>query len=481
MPLTSKPISELSTMLSKKEISSKELTEAYLNNIKNDQTHAQPVNAYITVTEELALKGAQEADQRIHNNTHTVLTGIPLGVKDLINVKDVKNTCASKIMADFVSPYDATIITKLIRNEGMPHLGKLNMDEFAMGSSNETSYFGPVRNPINKEFSPGGSSGGSAASVTAQLAPVALGTDTGGSIRQPAALCGCVGFKPTYGRISRYGVTAFASSLDQVGPISQTVQDAAMIYNAMAGHDPMDATSLQHAVEPVTPNQQVKGLKIGLPKEFFDSSLNEEIKTKILDTAKNLEKEGAILSEVSIPNLKHAPAVYYILAPAEASSNLARFDGIRYGFRTPNAQVLSETYINSRTEGFGSEVKRRIMLGTFILSSESYEEFFVKAQKVRNLLIQEHNAIFQSVDVLLGPTTPSTAFKIGEKINDPIAMYLNDIFTISANLVGSPAISIPIGISNETRLPIGLQLQTQRLHEKSLFDCAYAVELFYKT
>ncbi|MGL5955950.1 MAG: amidase family protein, partial [Brevinema sp.] len=326
------------------------------------------------------------------------------------------------------------------------------------------------------ERSPGGSSGGSSAAIAGHLAPITLGTDTGGSIRQPAALCGCVGFKPTYGRISRYGATAFASSLDQIGPIAKCVTDAAMIYEAMAGYDPYDSTSSQRPVEKIDLNQNIKGLKIGLPKEFFTDQLDTHIKERILNTAKELEKQGAILSEVSIPDMKHAPAVYYIIAPAEASANLERFDGIRYG-RREQEESLSETYIQSRSEGFGAEVKRRIMLGTFILSSESYDSFFIKAQQVRTMIIEEYNKAFNSVDLLLGPTTPTTAFKLNEKINDPIAMYLNDIFTISANLVGSPAISIPVG--THENLPIGLQLTARCFEEVNLFKGAQAVERLY--
>ena len=477
MSFITKKIHELSTMLSSKAISSVELTEAYLDNIKQDDTHATPINAYITVTPELALEGAKQADARIQNNTHTPLTGIPLGVKDLINVKDIPMTCASKILTGYVSSYDATVIQKLIRNEGMPHLGKLNLDEFAMGSSNETSYYGIVRNPHNRDFSPGGSSGGSAAAIAANLAPITLGTDTGGSIRQPAAFCGCVGFKPTYGRVSRYGATAFASSLDQIGPIAKCVTDASMIYQAMAGYDPKDSTTSNNLVEAITNSKDIKGLKIGLPKEFFVDTLDNEIKEQVLKIAKELEKQGAILSEVSIPFMKHAPAIYYIIAPAEASANLERFDGIRYGNREL-ADTLSETYIKSRTEGFGPEVKRRIMLGTFILSSESYDSYFKKAQQVRSVLIEEYNNVFNNVDLLLGPTTPTPAFKINEKINDPVSMYLNDIFTISANLVGTPAISIPIGMS-QSQLPIGLQLTARCFDEITLFKGAHAVESLF--
>ncbi|MGL4394672.1 MAG: Asp-tRNA(Asn)/Glu-tRNA(Gln) amidotransferase subunit GatA [Brevinema sp.] len=478
MSLTSKTVSELSKMLASKEVSSVELTEAYLSNIADDQAHSLPTNAYITVTPELAIEGAKAADERIQNNTHTALTGIPLGVKDLINVKDVRTTCASKILGDFVAPYDATVVDKLIRQEGMPHLGKLNLDEFAMGSSNETSFYGAVRNPINKEYCPGGSSGGSSAAIAGKLAPITLGTDTGGSIRQPAAFCGCVGFKPTYGRVSRFGAIAFASSLDQIGPIAQSVEDAAMLYQALAGHDPKDSTSLKDIIQPVKLQKNLKGLRIGIPKEFFVEDLDKEIKEKIMQVAKDLEKEGAILSDVSMPNIKHAPAIYYIIAPAEASANLERFDGIRYGYRA-NADLLSETYIKSRTEGFGTEVKRRLILGTFILSSDSYDEFFVKAQQLRHMMIDEFDSVYQNVDIVLGPTTPTTAFKLNEKNNDPVAMYLNDIFTIPANLIGSPSISIPVGNASNG-LPIGLQLMGRRLEDAELLNYAYSIEQLYK-
>ncbi|MGL4676107.1 MAG: Asp-tRNA(Asn)/Glu-tRNA(Gln) amidotransferase subunit GatA [Brevinema sp.] len=473
MSLTSTNICELSSMLAAKKVSSVEITKAYLENIHKDQEHPQSINAYITVTSDLALESAKQADQLIQQNIHTHLTGIPIGIKDLINVKDVPMTCASKILTGYISSYDATVIQRLLRRNHMPLLGKLNLDEFAMGSSNETSYYGLVRNPHDRERSPGGSSGGSAAAIAGQLAPITLGTDTGGSIRQPAALCGCVGFKPTYGRISRYGATAFASSLDQIGPIAKCVTDAAMIYEAMAGYDPMDSTSSQNPIDTINLSQDIKGIKIGLPKEFFTNDLDDHIKERILNTAKDLEKQGAILSEVSIPDMKHAPAIYYIIAPAEASANLERFDGIRYGQRE-QADILSETYIQSRSNGFGAEVKRRIMLGTFILSSESYDSFFIKAQQVRAMLIEEYKKVFDSVDLLLGPTTPTTAFKLNEKINDPVAMYLNDIFTISANLVGSPAISVPVGTHNN--LPIGLQLTARCFDESTLFRGAKAVE-----
>ncbi len=477
MSLLSKNIHELSDMLSKKEVSSLEITEAYLDNIAKDEQHPQKLNAYITTTPEMAIEGAKTADSIIQKGTHTPLTGVPIGIKDLINVKDLPMTCGSNIMTGYIASYDATVIQRLVRDNNMPHLGKLNLDEFAMGSSNETSFYGVVRNPHDRDRSPGGSSGGSAAAIAGQLAPVTLGTDTGGSIRQPAALCGCVGFKPTYGRVSRYGATAFASSLDQIGPIAKCVTDAAMIYEAMAGYDTHDSTTSQKPIEKISLSRDVKGLKIGLPKEFFVDSLDSGIKERILNSAKELEKQGAILSEVSISFMQHAPAIYYIIAPAEASANLERFDGIRYGNRAA-ADILSETYFKSRSDGFGAEVKRRIMLGTFILSAESYDSFFLKAQQVRSILIDEYNKAFDSVDLLLGPTTPTTAFKIAEKVDDPVAMYLNDIFTISANLVGSPAMSVPVGMIDN--LPVGLQLTARCFDEANLFRGALAVESLYQ-
>lgn len=476
MELTSLSVKNLSDLLKKKEISSVELTKNYLQAIEDDDRQPLPLNAYISVSHDDALHCAELADHRIKHNDHTPLTGIPIGIKDLINMKNQPTTCASKILTGFIAADDATVVERLVRKEGMPPLGKLNLDEFAMGSSNETSFYGPARNPYDRERTPGGSSGGSSAAVAGGLAPVSLGTDTGGSIRQPAAFCGCVGLKGTYGRVSRYGATAFASSLDQIGPIARTVEDAALLFSAMAGHDPKDSTSLPMPAPKIELNQNIKGLKIGLPKEFFDAEFDVEIRNRITDVVALLEKEGAVISEISIPDIKYAPSIYYILAPAEASANLERFDGIRYGNRV-ECETLAETYVKSRTEGFGTEVKRRIMLGTFILSSESYDDFFVKAQKVRARLQAGYQEALASIDVLLGPTTPTTAFKLGEKIHDPISMYLSDIFTLSANLVGAPAISVPVGLS-ENRLPIGLQIMAKQLDEQNLFNCAYAVEQF---
>lgn len=476
MELTRLSVKNLSDLLKKKEISSVELTKTYLQAIEDDNQQPLPLNAYISVSHDEALHCAELADHRIKHNDYTPLTGIPIGIKDLINVKNQPTTCASKILTGFIAADDATVVERLVRKEGMPPLGKLNLDEFAMGSSNETSFYGPVRNPYDRERTPGGSSGGSSAAVAGGLAPVSLGTDTGGSIRQPAAFCGCVGLKGTYGRVSRYGATAFASSLDQIGPIARTVEDAALLFSAMAGHDPKDSTSLPMPAPKIELNQNIKGLKIGLPKEFFDAEFDAEIRNRITDVIALLEKEGAVISEISIPDIKYAPSIYYILAPAEASANLERFDGIRYGNRV-EGETLAETYVKSRTEGFGTEVKRRIMLGTFILSSESYDDFFVKAQKVRARLQAGYQEALASIDVLIGPTTPTTAFKLGEKIDDPISMYLSDIFTLSANLVGAPAISIPVGLS-ENRLPIGLQIMAKQLDEQNLFTCAYSVEQF---
>lgn len=476
MSLIEKSVSQLSHMLQHKEVSALEIAKTYLGAIEADKKHPQPLNAYITVDEPLTLKQAQEADAALQKGGAPLLTGVPLGVKDILNVKGMPTTCASKILTGFIAQDDATVITRLVRNNGMVPLGKINMDEFAMGSSNETSYYGLVRNPLDRSRTPGGSSGGSAAAVAGNLAPIALGTDTGGSIRLPSAFCGLVGLKPTYGRVSRYGAVAFASSLDQIGPMAKTVEDAAMIFTAMAGHDPKDSTTLPQPAPQITLNKSVKGLKVALLKEFFQSDFDPEIRARIDQAVGLLKKEGAVITEVSIPDIQYTPAVYYIIAPAEASANLERFDGIRYGSRI-EGDTLIDTYIKSRTEGFGTEVKRRIMLGTFILSSESYEDYFVKAQKVRSRLLSSFNQAFAQADVILGPVSPTPPFKLGEKSADPLAMYLTDIFTIGANLIGNPAIAVPLGLNKEG-LPMGLQLIGRQLDEQTLLSAAYAVENF---
>ncbi|MGL5721564.1 MAG: Asp-tRNA(Asn)/Glu-tRNA(Gln) amidotransferase subunit GatA, partial [Brevinema sp.] len=431
---------------------------------------------YTSVNEEITLASAKEADKRLQSGDTTPLTGVPLGIKDIINIKGMPTTCASKMLQGFVAQDDATVIERLVRQSGMVPLGKLNMDEFAMGSSNETSFYGAVRNPFDRSRTPGGSSGGSAAAVAGKLAPASLGTDTGGSIRLPSAFCGIVGLKPTYGRVSRYGSVAFGSSLDQIGPMTQTVEDNALLFSVMAGVDPRDSSTIPEPAPKINLNPSMKGRKVGLLKEFFEADFDPEIRARLEKTVDLLKKEGAEIVEVSVPDIQYSPAVYYIVAPAEASANLARFDGIRYGNRV-EGETLIDTYIKSRTEGFGTEVKRRIMLGTFILSSESYEDYFVKAQQVRTRLTQGFEQVFQNVDVILGPTSPAAPFKLGEKVSDPIAMYLTDIFTISSNLTGNPAICVPAGLDSKG-LPIGVQLIGRSYQENDLFNAAYAVEQF---
>ncbi|MGL5254170.1 MAG: Asp-tRNA(Asn)/Glu-tRNA(Gln) amidotransferase subunit GatA [Brevinema sp.] len=470
------PVTELSKMLHKREISAVEIAQSYLHSIQEDKSHSEPLNAYTFINEDITLASAKEADQRLQKGDSSPLTGIPLGIKDIINIKGMPTTCASKMLQGFVAQDDATVIDRLVRKSGMVPLGKLNMDEFAMGSSNETSYYGVVRNPYDRSRTPGGSSGGSAAAVAGKLAPASLGTDTGGSIRLPAAFCGIVGLKPTYGRVSRYGAVAFGSSLDQIGPMTQTVEDAAMIFSAMAGVDPRDSSTIPEVAPKISLNASMKGRKVGILKEFFEAEFDSEIRSRLDQTIELLKKEGAEIVDISVPDIQYSPAVYYIVAPAEAAANLSRFDGIRYGNRV-EGETLIDTYIKSRTEGFGTEVKRRIMLGTFILSSESYDDYFVKAQKVRTRLKQGFEQAFNQVDVILGPTAPAAPFKLGEKVADPIAMYLTDIFTISSNLIGNPAISVPVGFDS-SGLPIGAQLIGKAYGEADLFNIAYAVEQF---
>ena len=403
------------------------------------------------------------------------LTGIPLVHKDIFCTEGVRTTCASRMLDNFVAPYDATVVAKL-KAEGMVMLGKANMDEFAMGSSNETSYFGPVRNPWNPQLVPGGSSGGSAAVVAARLAPVASATDTGGSIRQPAALCGITGFKPTYGRVSRYGMIAFASSLDQGGTLTVSAEDAAVVLRAMAGFDPRDSTSVDRAVPDYLAGlaQPLAGLKIGVLKEFFEKGLDPENERCVRAALAVYEKLGAQLLEVSLPNLGLSVPAYYVVAPAECSSNLARFDGVRFGHRAKQPKDLMDLYKRSRGEGFGAEVKRRIMTGTYVLSAGYYDAFYIKAQKVRRLIANEFDRAFEQVDVLMGPTTPTVAFELGSKTADPITMYLNDIYTIGANLAGLPAMSIPCGFVRN--LPLGLQLIGRHFAEERLLCAAHAYQ-----
>ncbi|HKT72454.1 MAG TPA: Asp-tRNA(Asn)/Glu-tRNA(Gln) amidotransferase subunit GatA [Steroidobacteraceae bacterium] len=469
MTLHLKTLSQLRAGLERKEFSSVELTRGLLERIEASQGR---LNALISITREQALEDAEAADRERAAGRSGPLTGLPIVHKDIFCTAGVRTTCGSRMLDNFVSPYDATVVERL-KNAGAVTLGKANMDEFAMGSSNETSFYGPVRNPWNTDLVPGGSSGGSAAVVAARLAPVATATDTGGSIRQPAALCGVTGLKPTYGRVSRYGMVAFASSLDQGGLITTTAEDAALVLHEMAGFDPRDSTSVDRPVPDYAAqlDAPLSGLKIGLLKEFFDKGLDPQNERRIRDALAVYEKLGARLREVSLPNLPLSVPAYYVVAPAECSSNLARFDGVRYGYRCSEPRDLLDLYKRSRGEGFGAEVKRRIMTGTYVLSAGYFDAYYLKAQKVRQLIAADFARAFEQVDVLMGPTTPTVAFALGAKTADPITMYLNDIYTIGANLAGLPAMSIPCGfVSN---LPVGLQIVGPHFSEAKLLNVAH--------
>jgi aspartyl-tRNA(Asn)/glutamyl-tRNA(Gln) amidotransferase subunit A len=469
----SSTLAELAAGLRKKTYSSVELAKLYLDRIESSQP---TLNAFISVTREEALAAAAAADKQLAAGEGGPLTGVPIAHKDIFCTAGIRTTCASRMLDNFVSPYDATVVTKL-KAAGTVMLGKTNMDEFAMGSSNETSYYGAVRNPWNAEMVPGGSSGGSAAAVAARLVPAATATDTGGSIRQPAALCGVTGLKPTYGRVSRYGMIAFASSLDQGGVIAATAEDAALVLGAMAGFDPNDSTSVDRPVPDYTAtlNQPVKGLRIGLLKEFFEKGLDPECEKRIREALTVFEKLGAQLHEVSLPSLPLSVPTYYVVAPAECSSNLARYDGVRFGYRCENPKDLMDLYCRTRGEGFGAEVKRRIMTGTYVLSAGYYDAYYLKAQKVRQLINQDFERAFREVDVLMGPTSPTPAFPLGAKTADPITMYLNDIYTIGANLAGLPAMSIPCGFAQG--LPVGLQIVGPHFGEARLLNAAHVYQL----
>jgi aspartyl-tRNA(Asn)/glutamyl-tRNA(Gln) amidotransferase subunit A len=462
-------VAQFSEGLRRKEFSSVELTRLFLERIEASQP---TLNAFISVTRDEALQAAQAADRALASGTAAPLTGVPIAHKDIFCTQGVKTTCGSRMLESFVAPYDATVVAKL-KAAGAVMLGKANMDEFAMGSSNETSYFGPVRNPWQTDLVPGGSSGGSAAAVAARLIPAATATDTGGSIRQPAALCGVTGVKPTYGRVSRYGMIAFASSLDQGGVIAATAEDAALLLRSMAGFDPNDSTSVEREVPDYVAglNAPLAGLKIGLLKEFFDKGLDAQIERRIREALGVYEKLGAQLREVSLPNLPLSVPAYYVVAPAECSSNLARFDGVRFGYRCENPRDLMDLYKRSRGEGFGAEVKRRIMTGTYVLSAGYYDAYYLKAQKVRQLIAADFARAFSEVDVLMGPTTPTPAFRIGAKTDDPITMYLNDIYTIGANLAGVPAMSLPCGFVQG--LPVGLQIVAPQFGEQRMLNVAH--------
>ena len=464
-----KTLTELSLDLKSKKISSKELTEFYLNRIKKYDTK---LNSFITLTEEAAINQAKKADQLIADGVATSLTGLPIAQKDIFCTLDIKTTCASKMLENFISPYNATTVAKF-EEAGAVLLGKTNMDEFAMGSSNENSYFGPVKNPWDLARAPGGSSGGSAAAVAARLTPGATGTDTGGSIRQPAALCGITGLKPTYGRVSRYGMIAFASSLDQGGPMAQSAEDVGLLLNVMAGYDPKDSTSINREAPNYLEhiNKPLKGLKIGLPKEYFQEGLNSDVEKITQESIKELTSLGVLFQEISLPHTEYATSAYYVLAPAECSSNLARYDGVRFGYRCENPKNLEDLYKRSRSEGFGEEVKRRIMIGTYVLSSGYYDAFYLKAQKIRRLIRDDFLKAFEQVDAIFTPVTPTTAFKLGEKTSNPIEMYLSDIYTIAVNLAGVPGLSLPIGFSQG--LPVGGQLIGNYFAEAQLLNIAH--------
>ena len=459
-------VTELSKGLKNKEFSSVELTKHFL-----DRINQSDLNAFITVTDDLALNQAKAADAKIANGSAGILTGIPYAHKDIFCTTGVKTSAGSKILDPFISPYDATVSHKL-NSADMIMLGKANMDELAMGSSNEKSYYGPVKNPWNKNKVPGGSSGGSAAAVAGRLSPFATGTDTGGSIRQPASLCGITGIKPTYGRVSRYGMIAYASSLDQAGPLTQTAEDAALVMNVMAGFDDKDSTSVDREVPDYTKNlgNSIEGLKIGLPKEFFSEGLDSGVAETVMAAVKEFEAMGASVQEISLPNSAHAIPTYYIVAPCECSSNLSRLDGVRYGYRCEDPKDLEDLYLRSRSEGFGAEVRRRIMIGAYALSAGYYDAYYLKAQKVRHLISEDFKKAFQDVDVIMGPVSPTTAFDLGA-FKDSVSMYLADIYTLSLNLAGLPGMSIPAGFSN--KMPVGLQLIGNYWSEEMLLNVAH--------
>jgi aspartyl-tRNA(Asn)/glutamyl-tRNA(Gln) amidotransferase subunit A len=475
-------LKQLGQMLSSKQVSSVELTQTFLKRIAE---HNPAINAYVTVDEEKSLAQAKAADAMIAAGQAQALTGIPIAQKDIFCAKGWRTTCGSKMLANFVAPYDAHVISQFDA-VGAVNLGKTNMDEFAMGSSNETSYFGGVKNPWDFARVPGGSSGGSAAAVAARLWAAATGTDTGGSIRQPASLCGFTGLKPTYGLVSRYGMIAFASSLDQAGPMAKSAEDCALMMNVMAGFDERDSTSLNRPQEDYTRglaamqgNMPLKGLRIGLPKEYFAEGLNADV-AKVIETAiAEYKKLGAEIVEVSLPNNNLSIPVYYVLAPAEASSNLSRYDGVRYGHRAAEYDDLLDMYMKSRAEGFGAEVKRRILIGTYVLSAGYYDAYYLKAQKIRRLIAQDFVEAFKHCDVIMGPAAPSTAFKVGEKTDDPVAMYLEDLYTIAVNLAGLPGMSIPAGFatgSDGKPLPVGLQIIGNYFDEARMLDIGHAYQ-----
>ena len=473
MKLHELTIGKVSELLKKKEVSSREVTESLLERIHSVDSK---VNAYITVMADQALAAADEADRVISSGDFGPLCGIPLAVKDVICIEGITCTCGSRILENFVPPYDATVIEKLKARHPV-FIGKTNMDEFAMGSSTENSFKGAAHNPWNLECVTGGSSGGSAAALASDQCFGALGTDTGGSIRQPAALCGVAGLKPTYGRVSRYGMVAFACSLEQIGPMAKNVEDLALLLNVISGVDPMDSTSVDVPVPDYTENlrKDIKGLRAGIPKEFFSEGLDPEVEASVSGVVKKLESLGVEIREVSLSYNDYAIAAYYIIAPAEASSNLARFDGVKYGYRAPDIRDLKEMYRKTRTQGFGSEVIRRIMLGTYVLSAGYYDAFYRKACQVRTLIVNQFKSVLEEVDFLVTPVSPTPAFKIGEKIDDPLTMYLMDVYTLSTNLAGVPGVSVPCGFSS-SGLPIGVQFLGRHFDEATILRAAFQFE-----
>lgn len=468
-----KTIAELSLGLRNKEFSSQEVTQTYLTRIRALNPE---LNAFITVTEERAVQAAKAADAVLASGQGGPLTGVPIAQKDIFCTQGIRSSCGSRMLDSFISPYDATVVERLDQ-AGTVMLGKLNMDEFAMGSSNETSFYGPVRNPWDTGTVPGGSSGGSAAAVAARMVPGATGTDTGGSIRQPASFCGITGLKPTYGLVSRWGMIAFASSLDQAGPMARTAEDCSLLLQAMAGFDPRDSTSLERPVPDYSAGLEngLEGLRIGLPREFFGEGLDPEVARLVHEAVREYEKLGATIKEVSLPNMHLSGPAYYVVAPAECSSNLARLDGVRYGHRCKDPVDLKDLYMRSRGEGFGAEVKRRILIGTYALSAGYYDAYYLKAQKIRRLISEDFAQAFSEVDAIMGPTSPSVAFRFGEKSADPIAMYLSDIYTIAVNLAGLPGMSIPVGFSG--RLPVGMQIIGNYFSEQRLLNIAHKYQL----
>jgi aspartyl-tRNA(Asn)/glutamyl-tRNA(Gln) amidotransferase subunit A len=465
-------VAQLIKGLREKEYSSVELSQCFLDRITEFDGSR---NSYITVQPEQVLAAAADADKRLASGNCDALTGVPIAHKDIFCTQGTRTSCGSKMLDNFVPPYNATLIERF-NQAGAVTLGKTNMDEFAMGSSNENSYYGPVKNPWDTSLVPGGSSGGSAAAVAAMLAPAATGTDTGGSIRQPAAFCGITGLKPTYGRVSRLGMVAFASSLDQAGPMAQTAEDCAILLNTMAGHDPLDSTSAEVATEDYTAGlgNSLEGLRIGLPSEYFGEGLDAETAERVRTALSELEKLGATLVDISLPHSELTIPTYYVVAPAEASTNLSRFDGVRYGHRCDNPKDLHDLYTRSREEGFGDEVKRRILVGTYALSAGYYDAYYKKAQQVRRLIKQDFMNCFEQVDVIAGPTTPGPAFALGSKSDDPVAMYLEDVYTLAVNLAGLPGMSVPAGLAADK--PVGLQLIGQHFGEGRLLNVAHQLQ-----